>query len=50
MNDSQLMGLDYVSIEIYDIHGYFRMWTVSQQTLGFWDVTEKLPLIKNNHT
>ena len=28
MNGPQLMGLDSVGIEIYDIHGYFRRLTV----------------------
>ena len=39
MNGSQLMGLDSVSIDIYDIHGYFRELTVGQRTPGFWGVT-----------
>ena len=30
MNESQLMGLDSVGIDIYDIHGYFRELTASQ--------------------
>ena len=38
MNGSQLMGLDSVDTEIYDIHEYFRELTVGQRTLGFWDV------------
>ena len=28
MNESQLMGLDSVSMDIYDIYGYFRELTV----------------------
>ena len=28
MNGSQLMGLDSVGVEIYDIHGYFLGLTV----------------------
>ena len=39
MNRSQLMGLDNVGIDIYDIHGYFRELTVSQRTSRFWGVT-----------
>ena len=35
MNGSQLMGLDSVGAEIYDIHGYFCRLIVSQLTLGF---------------
>ena len=35
MNGSQIMGLDIVGAEIYDIHGYFRRLTISQRTLGF---------------
>ena len=30
MNGSQLMGLDSVGAEIYDIHGYFCGLTVGQ--------------------
>ena len=30
MNRSQLMGLDSVGIDIYDIHGYFRKLKVGQ--------------------
>ena len=41
MNGSQLMGLDSVGIDIYDIHGYFRNFTVGQWTLGFWGVTAR---------
>ena len=33
------MGLDNVGTEIYAIHVYFRGLTVSQQTPGFWGVT-----------
>ena len=29
MNGSQLMGLDSVNIDIYNIHGYFRKLTMS---------------------
>ena len=39
MNGSQLMGLDNVGIDIYDIHGYFHELTVGQRTPGFWGVT-----------
>ena len=35
MNGSQLMGLDRVGAEIYNIHEYFHGLTVGQQTLGF---------------
>ena len=42
MNRSQLMGLDSVGIDVYDIHGYFRELTVGQRTLGFWDFTSKM--------
>ena len=35
MNGSQLMGLDSVGAEIYDIYGYFRKLTIGQQTLEF---------------
>ena len=35
MNGSQLMGLDSVGTEIYDIHWYFRELTVGQWTLRF---------------
>ena len=30
MNGSQLMGLDSVGIDIYNIHGYFRELMVGQ--------------------
>ena len=30
MNGSQLMGLDNMGVEIYDIHGYIRGLTVGQ--------------------
>ena len=39
MNRSQLMGLDNVGIDIYDIHKYFYELTVGQRTLGFWGIT-----------
>ena len=39
MNRSQLMGVDSVGIDIYDIHEYFRELTVGQLTLGFWGIT-----------
>ena len=39
MNGSQLMGLDNVGIDIYDIHGYFRKLTVGQRTPGFLGIT-----------
>ena len=32
MNGSQLMGLDNMGTEIYDIHGYFRKLTVGQRS------------------
>ena len=35
MNGSQLMGLDSVDIDIYDIHRYFSKLKVGQQILGF---------------
>ena len=35
MNASQLMGLDSMSAEIYDIHGCFHGLTVGQRTPGF---------------
>ena len=38
MNRSQLMGLDSVGIDIYDIHGYFHELTVGQRTPGFWGI------------
>ena len=43
MNGSQLMGLDRVGTEIYNIHGYFRELTVGQRTLEFWCVTISVP-------
>ena len=46
MNRSQLMRLDNMSIDIYDIHGYFRELTVDQLTPGFWDIT--IILIRNS--
>ena len=39
MNGSQLMGLDSVGVDIYNIHRYFRELTVGQRTPGFWGVT-----------
>ena len=39
MNGSQLMGLDSVGIETYDIHGYFHRLNVGQGTPRFWGVT-----------
>ena len=39
MNGSQLMGLDSMRIDIYDIHGYFRELTVGQRTPRFWGFT-----------
>ena len=39
MNGSQLMGLDSVGIDRYDIHGYFRELTVGQRTPRLWVVT-----------
>ena len=39
MNGSQLMGLDSVGTEIYDIHEYFRKLTIGQRTPEFWGVT-----------
>ena len=39
MNGSQLMGLDNVDAEIYDIHGHFHELTIGQRTPGFWGVT-----------
>ena len=38
MNRSQLMGLDSVGINTYNIHGYFRELTVGQRTPGFWGI------------
>ena len=38
MNGSQLMRLNSVGTEIYDIHRYFRGLTVGQRTSGFWGV------------
>ena len=38
MNGSQLMRLDSMGAEIYDIHGYFSWLTVGQRTPGFWGV------------
>ena len=35
MNESQLMGLDSVGVDIYYIHRYFRELTVDQRTLVF---------------
>ena len=35
MNGSQLMGLDSLGTEIYDIHEYFRGLTTDQQTPSF---------------
>ena len=35
MNRSQLMGLNSVDIDIYDIHRYFRELTIGQQTPEF---------------
>ena len=35
MDGSQLMGLDSVGTEIYDIHGYFYGLTVGQRPLDF---------------
>ena len=35
MNGSQLIGLDNVGAEIYDIHGYFHGLTVGQRTPEF---------------
>ena len=39
MNGFQLMGLDSVGADIYDINGYFHELTVAQRTPGFWGVT-----------
>ena len=39
MNGSQLMGLDNVGIDIYNIYGYFHELTVGQRTPEFWGVT-----------
>ena len=38
MNRSQLMGLDSVGIDIYDIHRYFREFMVGQRNLRFWEI------------
>ena len=38
MNEFQLMELDRVGIDIYNIYGYFRELTVGQQTPGFWGI------------
>ena len=35
MNGSQIMRLDSVGTEIYDVHGYFHGLTVGQRTPGF---------------
>ena len=35
MNRSQLMGLDSVGIDIYEIHEYFHELTVGQRTPDF---------------
>ena len=32
-------GIRQHGIETCDIHGYFRVLTVGQRTLGFWGVT-----------
>ena len=40
MNRSQLMGLESVGIDIYDIHEYFLKLTIGQQTPRFWDVID----------
>ena len=40
MNKSQLMGLDSVGIDIYDIHGYFCKLIVRQRTPEFWGVID----------
>ena len=39
MNGYQLMRLDSVGINIYDIHGYFRELMVGQWPPRFWVVT-----------
>ena len=39
MNGSQLIGLDNVGGEIYDIHGYFHSLIVGQRIPRFWSVT-----------
>ena len=39
MDGSQLMGLDSVGAELYDIHGYFHGLMGGQRTPGFWGVT-----------
>ena len=43
MNGHQLMGLDSVGTEIYDIHKYFHELTVGQRTPGFGGVIEATP-------
>ena len=44
MNGSQLMRLDNVGIDIYDIHGYFREFKVDQRTPGFGGITAMMRL------
>ena len=39
MDGFELMGLDNVGSEIYNIHEYFRGLMVGQRTPGFWGVT-----------
>ena len=48
MNGPQLMGLDNVGTEIYNIPGYFCELTVGQRTPDFWGVTnsELLPSVE----